>query len=65
MNKQTTQAEAPRKPSVRERVMEYIEIRKTTPISVVDIISWFCASACLIATLYWLYSGSGLLWGSY
>ncbi len=57
MNKQTIRTEAPRKLTARERVREYIEIRRTTPISIVDVIAWFCAAASLISTLYYLYYG--------
>lgn len=57
MNKSTTQTEAPRKATVRERIHEYIEIRRTTPISIVNVIAWFCAAASIISTLYYLYFG--------
>lgn len=58
MNK-ISKAEAPHKAAVKEQVQEYIQIRRTTPVSVVDVIAWFCAAASLIATLYSIYIGYG------
>ncbi len=57
MNKPTVHTEAPQRHSLKELFHEYIEIRRTTRVSVVDIISWFCAVASLLATLYYLYFG--------
>ncbi len=60
MNKPTTQTEAPQRLTLKGLLHEYIEIRRTTRVSVVDIISWFCALACLAATLFCLYTGRQL-----
>ncbi len=57
MNKPTIRTEAPRRLSIKGIIHEYIEIRRTSSVSAVDIISWFCAAASLIATLYFLYFG--------
>ena len=57
MNKPTVKTEAPHRFSVKALLLEYIEIRRTTRVSIVDVISWFCAAASLIATLYYLYFG--------
>ena len=57
MNKPTAKTEAPHRFSVKALWNEYIEIKRTTPISIVDVISWFCAAASLMATLYYLYFG--------
>ncbi len=65
MNKPTTQTEAPQRLTLKGLLREYIEIRRTTRVSVVDIISWFCASACLIATLYFVYCGGQFVWGTH
>ena len=54
-----SKAEAPHKATVKERLQEYIQIRRTTPVSVVDVIAWFCAAASLTATLYSIYFGYG------
>ena len=54
MNRSTIRRKSPHKLSARRLMHEYIEIIKTTRISIVDVISWFCAAACIIATLYCL-----------
>lgn len=57
MNKPTTGTGTPRRFSLKQIVSEYIEIKKTTGVSIVDVITWFCAAASLFTTLYYLYFG--------